>query len=147
VSFLKKGQAAMEFLMTYGWAILVVLAAIGALAYFGVLSPSKHIPESCIFKQGIACLDFKVTADTVDIYFQNGYAQDIDVYNVTIGSCDTADIGERMTDLDAKLVTLTNCDNGIAGDKFKEDVYITFSFAGSDLVKRNKGEVISMITE
>jgi len=35
----KKGQndGAMEFLMTYGWAILVVLAAIGALAYFGIL--------------------------------------------------------------------------------------------------------------
>jgi uncharacterized protein (UPF0333 family) len=30
----QRGQAAMEFLMTYGWAILVVLIAIGALAYF-----------------------------------------------------------------------------------------------------------------
>ena len=37
----KKSQAAMEFLMTYGWAILVVLVAICALAYFGVLSPDK----------------------------------------------------------------------------------------------------------
>jgi len=37
--FMKKGQAAMEFLMTYGWTVLVVLAAIGVLAYFGVLSP------------------------------------------------------------------------------------------------------------
>ncbi|MBI1979078.1 MAG: hypothetical protein HYS62_03415, partial [Candidatus Aenigmarchaeota archaeon] len=37
----RKSQAAMEFLMTYGWAILVVLAAIAALAYFGVLSPEK----------------------------------------------------------------------------------------------------------
>lgn len=27
---------AMEFLMTYGWAILVVIAAIAALAYFNV---------------------------------------------------------------------------------------------------------------
>lgn len=33
----KKGQNAMEFLMTYGWAILVMLIAVGALAYFGVL--------------------------------------------------------------------------------------------------------------
>lgn len=29
--------------MTYGWAILVVLAAIAALAYFGVLSPDKFL--------------------------------------------------------------------------------------------------------
>lgn len=33
---MKKCQAAMEFLMTYGWAILVVLVAVGALFYFGV---------------------------------------------------------------------------------------------------------------
>ncbi|MBI3036442.1 hypothetical protein HYY73_01620 [Candidatus Woesearchaeota archaeon] len=42
-----KGQAAMEFLMTYGWAILVVLVVIGALSYFGVLSPSTLLPEKC----------------------------------------------------------------------------------------------------
>lgn len=34
----KKGQAAMEFLMTYGWAILAAIIAIGVLAYFGVFS-------------------------------------------------------------------------------------------------------------
>ena len=31
----KKSHIAMEFLMTYGWAILVVLAAVAALAYYG----------------------------------------------------------------------------------------------------------------
>src|ERR1051325_8340737 len=37
----QKGQAAMEFLFTYGWAILAAIVAIGALAYFGVFSPGK----------------------------------------------------------------------------------------------------------
>ena len=27
-----------DFLMTYGWAVLVILAAIGALWFFGILS-------------------------------------------------------------------------------------------------------------
>ncbi len=35
----KKSQAAMEFLMTYGWAILAAIIAIGVLAYMGVFSP------------------------------------------------------------------------------------------------------------
>ena len=43
---MKKSQAAMEFLMTYGWAILVVLVAIAALAYFGVLDPNKFVGEA-----------------------------------------------------------------------------------------------------
>lgn len=53
----KKGQAAMEFLMTYGWAILVVLAAIGALAYFGVLSPDNLLPERTSFQAPIPNVD------------------------------------------------------------------------------------------
>lgn len=47
----------MEFIMTYGWAILVVLAAIGALAYFGVLSPSSLLPEKCFFPAGTDCIE------------------------------------------------------------------------------------------
>lgn len=42
---MKKGQAGIEFLMTYGWAILVVIAAIVALVYFGVLDPANLLPE------------------------------------------------------------------------------------------------------
>jgi len=39
----KRGQAAMEFLMTYGWAILAAIIAIGVLAAFGVFSPQKLV--------------------------------------------------------------------------------------------------------
>ena len=59
---MRKGQAAMEFLMTYGWAILVVLAAIAALAYFGVLSPDRFIPDKCLVQGGgVSCTEFSAT--------------------------------------------------------------------------------------
>ena len=35
-----------EGLITYGWAILVVLAAIGFLAWFGEFSPFKGVNET-----------------------------------------------------------------------------------------------------
>ena len=62
----KKAQAAMEFLMTYGWAILIVLIAIGALAYFGVLSPDRFLPEKCAIStgSGIFCDDFSIDSNT-----------------------------------------------------------------------------------
>ena len=73
---LRKGQAAMEFLMTYGWAILVVLIAIGALAYFGVLNPSRFLPESCTIGPGLSCDEFKVTqvtgGDGATLIIRNG---------------------------------------------------------------------------
>jgi hypothetical protein len=39
-------EAFIEFLMTYGWAILVMIAGIGALWYFGVLSPDNLLPKN-----------------------------------------------------------------------------------------------------
>ena len=40
---MRRGQAALEFLTTYGWAFLVILVMIGALAYFGVLDPERFV--------------------------------------------------------------------------------------------------------
>jgi uncharacterized protein (UPF0333 family) len=49
----KKGQEAMEFLMTYGWAILVVIAAIAALAYFGVIGGGPNSTVCCKTTPGV----------------------------------------------------------------------------------------------
>ncbi|MBI2079285.1 hypothetical protein HYT84_00850 [Candidatus Micrarchaeota archaeon] len=51
-----KGQAAMEYLMTYGWAILVIVIVIAALLF---LNPFKA-PETCLFQQpGFTCSEIK----------------------------------------------------------------------------------------
>jgi hypothetical protein len=65
----RKAQAAMEFLMTYGWAILVVLAAIGALAYFGVLNPGNFMKDKCDIPAGLDCIETPVIG-TADIAFK-----------------------------------------------------------------------------
>ena len=79
----KSGQAAMEFLMTYGWAILVVLVVIGALSYFGVLSPATLLPEKCTFPVSVSCTDHAVTGTYVAIVVQNGAGRDMLIRGVT----------------------------------------------------------------
>ena len=51
----------MEFLLTYGWAIVVVVVAISALAYFGVLDPARFAPSMCTLPTGLSCLDHRIT--------------------------------------------------------------------------------------
>jgi len=53
----KKAQSAMEYLMTYGWAILVVLIALGALFYLGVFNPKT--PNACTITAPFSCQDVK----------------------------------------------------------------------------------------
>ena len=54
-----KGQAAMEYLMTYGWAILIVLAIMGILIY--LVRPQKV--ESCNVGVPLQCEPEHYTVD------------------------------------------------------------------------------------
>ena len=62
----KKGQAAMEYLMTYGWAILIVLAIMGILVYLvrpqQVESCSVATPFQCQANQYVVN---KIGTDTI----------------------------------------------------------------------------------
>jgi uncharacterized protein (UPF0333 family) len=150
----KKGQAAMEFLMTYGWAIVVVLAAIGALAYFGVLSPQKLLPERTTFQAPLPNVDNAVvdaTTNSVEIAFRNNKGVSITLPN--IGNTDsTLTAGSGVTCANAVLTgtynsaALTNttqipnganfllswnCDDlatvPAVGDKFKADISFAYT--------------------
>ena len=67
---MKRAQAALEFIMTYGWAVLVLLVMIGALAYFGVTNPTKLIPEKCLFEAGFGCTDYRATVSGTSLRIQ-----------------------------------------------------------------------------
>ena len=56
----RKGQSAMEYLMTYGWAILVIIIVIAVLFYIGVLNPRNVTPSTCTFPPGISCASYKL---------------------------------------------------------------------------------------
>ncbi|MBI5072731.1 hypothetical protein HZA99_02850 [Candidatus Woesearchaeota archaeon] len=77
----KKAQGALEFLMTYGWAFLVTLIMIGALAYFGVLSPTKFLPERCTFGSQFVCKDYLMNTNgataSITVKLQNNLGQAI----------------------------------------------------------------------
>ena len=144
----KKGQAAMEFLMTYGWAILVVLVVIGALSYFGVLSPSTLLPEKCTFPVSVSCSDHQVTTSTVVFVLQNGAGRDMRINRISASSealggagaanlgcaCDTPAAGYPVTFRNGASATFTlNTVSGGAGCA----TYCTFRDTGRDKNRYN----------
>ncbi|MCX6706723.1 MAG: hypothetical protein NT001_01120 [Candidatus Woesearchaeota archaeon] len=89
----KKSQAAMEFLLTYGWAIVAVLVVFGALTYFKVLDPSKLLPETCNFGPGIGkCIDFEVTSNKMTLTLMNGLGDPVTFTGVKNSGCNGGDI-------------------------------------------------------
>lgn len=52
---MKQGQAAFEFLSTYGWAVFAALAVIAALTTFGFTNLRSQIPSSCYLGTDFIC--------------------------------------------------------------------------------------------
>lgn len=50
-----KGQAALEFLTTYGWMFMIVLVVFSALTYFGLSDVRDNIPDACRFDSAFEC--------------------------------------------------------------------------------------------
>jgi hypothetical protein len=123
----KKAQAAMEFLMTYGWAILVVLVAIGALAYFGVLSPDKMLPEKCIISSGsgLFCDKFSVTSTSIDLKIKNSLAEAVNITSIGVG---TTCINTTNVELpaDGSNTVQIVCSDYTAAGKVNDDITITY---------------------
>ncbi len=50
-----KAQSAMEYLMTYGWAILIIAVILAALDFLGVFNGNTFIGTSCLATPGYLC--------------------------------------------------------------------------------------------
>ena len=148
----------MEFLMTYGWAILVVLAAIGALAYFGVLSPGNLLPEKTTFKAPfIATESAVVTASgsnvLVQIPFTNGQGSSVNIIpnsGTGDGDCNsvaslTPSVANPIKNGDAFILSW-NCTSSVAsGDKFKASLGFSYNTTTSGLTRMHSGEVVGKV--
>jgi len=141
-------QAAMEFLMTYGWAILVALIAVAALAYFGVLSPDMFLTKKCTLPTGISCLDYQVTSSRVTLVLQNNFGASITINDVDVsggsGSCsDTTSI--ELKNNEKAIFTALGCNNGDMGAGFRGEVNITYTKEDL-LVHKMVGSILAKIT-
>ncbi len=161
--FNRKAQAATEFIMTYGWAILVVLAAIGALAYFGVLSPDKFLPERCTFPSGIDCIDKAViTASSGDVQLalknNIGYSMNVTgvitvtddcTLNATPGGVNLLAVnGVTFVPANGAVILnngqatlLVDCGDTKATGRFKSDLTISYTNLETFLSHRATGNI------
>jgi hypothetical protein len=81
----RKGQAAIEFLTTYGWAIIGVLVVIGALSYFGLLDTKRFVSERCDIGSQLQCSEIYVNDQgNCEIALRNNYPVDIQVEQIYV---------------------------------------------------------------
>jgi len=152
----KKAQAAMEFLMTYGWAILVVLAAIGALAYFGVLSPGNLLPQRCEFSAGLDCTetpDASSVGQTITFPLTNSVGYKIQMVTTSLSGGDgvTACTGTTWDPVtatttgvlngDSVVITMTGCTGMTQGERYSADVTVQYTSNSTGMSHSTVGRI------
>ena len=110
----KKGQSALEYLVTYGWAILAIVIIAAVLWYFGIFNPSKWTESrQCGGMSAFSCIDYTVnSSDGITLSLGNKVGRQVVVYcesgNVTLNltapaTCDVTGSTSGATQLDFSL--------------------------------------------
>jgi hypothetical protein len=159
--FVRKSQAALEFLMTYGWALLMIAILIGAIAYFGVLNPKDLISDRCTFNPEIECIGFSLNGEdnTLRLLLQNNAGELITISSIDLRTQDTVSVSCTNPTLptnwkftESQQLTFTDCNYEDAGYPTGESVkiYLDISYypvrGGTDFKKTAQGEIIGKIS-
>ena len=157
-----RGQSAMEYLMTYGWAILVIIIVIAVLFYIGVLNPRNVTPTSCAFPPGISCASFKLAEDnTLTLRIGQAVGHRITVTNASCLQAGASDPGIDTNwtmflptheigsgEQDTSDISLTCEDStggaipaGIIGETVKLKVWLNYTEADTGTTRQVIGDV------
>jgi len=121
-----------DFLITYGWAILIIILFI----FFIIKNPYYFFPQN---KDTLVILDKKITTNgTIELIIKNN--MEIDVYNLTINISICNETSEKidLKKFTAKKVVIRNCRKYIAGYGFNKEVILSYKTQEEDVYIEHK---------
>jgi len=134
-----KGQAAMEFLMTYGWAILAAIIVIGILGYYyfssDVLTPKASVVNPPFY---LNAQNAQTTGVTLEL--KNNGGETYNIQSVTVSNCNsTAAAPGAITA--GNITTISLPCTLSSGSTFKGDIAVTYRKVGSSVDLTSTGSM------
>jgi hypothetical protein len=110
----KKGQAALEYLLTYGWAILIIAAVIAIIIGSGMFSPKNSAANYAVSPPQMPVNGFMMTGESGDILLKvnlsNNFGYKIRVDGITVTYRDGTkffDKSDTLAQGDSRIYTFT----------------------------------------
>ncbi|MFT4311436.1 MAG: BspA family leucine-rich repeat surface protein, partial [Candidatus Woesearchaeota archaeon] len=139
----KKGQAALEFLMTYGYALAVALAALGVLSLVIFSNPQDTVSESCSVGDGFECLDYRLIEGELFLEFRNNLPSSVNVSSVTCSQDNVTYVNNTGFYVNQRERFFVRCSTGVDSfDAKKIGVSLTYSTQSSSFAQFSSGEII-----
>lgn len=127
-----KGQSALEYLMTYGWALVVIVVVVAVLYALGVFNIGGSLETCSGFPAGQFTYGSHVykTTGAFQLQFTNG-PKDISVSSLTVDAAGTlTGAPVETTAGTSKTLSLTGAATGTAGTAYNSDVVMTYDVTG-----------------
>ena len=142
----RKAQSAFEFLMTYGWAILIMLVVLGIIFYLGIFNPQSAAPKSCILPAGFSCYEYLIDKDG-NLHLDLGQAQGRTITITGIACSTSSDAILTPTNVTIEtgqhaVVTGSGlpCE-GATSDVYRGKVIFTYVLRGSSITHKVVGDI------
>jgi hypothetical protein len=137
--FGRKGQGAMEYLMTYGWAVLVVMIVGVVMWQMGIFNLGSTAVTSSGFpkiKPQLVSCKMTIGGD-FSCLFTNGAGTGLTINQVFVsaGPCITTTpaVSDKVSLGDNFMVSATGCNTGVVGDPYVADVAIAYTLRVGDV--------------
>lgn len=160
----KKGQAAMEYLMTYGWALLAIAIVVAALF---VITQTQTKVEQCSMTPGFICneplpqvvVNKTTNQNYINFKLYNRQAQAIEISNISCTTdgpsdakmSDAKSVGVTVSPSGSYIISGLVCKSGStpltlsAGQGFQGHVIIWYNYA-NDLDKNLKKQAVASVS-
>jgi len=126
-----RGQATAEFLMTYGWALLILFVVVGLLISSGAFSADQFISEECSFGSNVPCQAalFDEGGQThIAIRLYNSFSYPILVRNYSLSTSDGSQAFEAFpNDIEIKSGAYHDYESVLDGPALPEGSLTRFS--------------------
>ena len=141
----KKGQAATEFLISYGWVIFFLIISAVSLTLFFEFDSGMFVREECIIVPGLNCVDVSITEDSMSFVLVNDIGWDYSVMQISYEGCRVPSYSEPFSAGEYVNFTLSGCDFE-GREVFEEnDVFVTYTFGESTVTHIKSANVVSVV--
>lgn len=156
-----KLQSAMEYLMTYSWAILIIAVILIALFALGIFSPNTVVSTQCFLPAGLSCINiFMISNGLITVTLLQETATPI---NITAYGCNANNTVKNMVrpftasnqvrmQIGANYTFNVQCWGGTSvlfnqpGTSFRGWLFINYTETTSGFPHTAPGEVLAKIT-
>ena len=125
----RRGQSALEYLVTYGWAILAIVIVAAVVWYFGIFNPSKwSSSKQCGGFASFTCIDYSYAGTTVTAVLGNDVGRSVTITSPT--SCTVAGVSSQIVGANQNANCPFSVGTANSGDQVGLNITYTDSRSG-----------------